>query len=120
MQRALAQAYEEKALPGNQVLAIRQIIEQRNTSGKGMHHVRHGARQQRPVTSDALIRAYQRETERQKLLVKRASLTRSRLLFVTNALKHLMGSEGFRTVLKQEGLETLPTALAERMAKEAR
>lgn len=120
VQKALAQAYEEKALPGNQVLAIRQIIEQRNTSGKGMHHVRHGPRQQRPVTSDALIRAYQRETERQKLLVKRASLTRSRLLFVTNALKHLMGSEGFRTVLKQEGLETLPTALAERMAKEAR
>jgi ParB family chromosome partitioning protein len=31
---ALAKAYEEKAIPGNQVLAIRQIIEQRNTSGK--------------------------------------------------------------------------------------
>jgi len=28
--------YENKALPGNQVLAIRRIIEIRNTSGKGM------------------------------------------------------------------------------------
>ena len=37
VQRALAQAYEEKTIPGNQVLAIRQIIEQRNTSGKGAH-----------------------------------------------------------------------------------
>lgn len=38
VQQALAQAYEEKAIPGNQVLAIRQIIEQRNNSGKQMHN----------------------------------------------------------------------------------
>jgi ParB family transcriptional regulator, chromosome partitioning protein len=31
VQQALAQAYEERKIPGNQVLAIRQIIEQRNT-----------------------------------------------------------------------------------------
>lgn len=36
VQQALAQAYEEKAIPGNQVLAIRHIIEQRNNSGKQM------------------------------------------------------------------------------------
>src|SRR3546814_133466 len=42
VQQALAQAYEEKSIPGNQVLAIRQIIAQRNTSGKppiGRAHV---------------------------------------------------------------------------------
>ena len=33
VQQALAQAYEERKIPGNQVLAIRQIIEQRNNSG---------------------------------------------------------------------------------------
>ena len=37
VQQALAQAYEEKSIPGNQVLAIRQIIEQRNNSGKQLH-----------------------------------------------------------------------------------
>jgi ParB family transcriptional regulator, chromosome partitioning protein len=91
VQRALAQAYEDKAIPGNQVLAIRQIIEQRNTSGKGTHTGSPGARHtSKPVTSESLIRAYQKETERQKLLVKRASLARSRLLFVSNALKRLL------------------------------
>jgi ParB family chromosome partitioning protein len=35
VQQALAQAYEEKTIPGKQVLAIRKIIDQRNTSGKG-------------------------------------------------------------------------------------
>jgi ParB family chromosome partitioning protein len=116
VQRALAQAYEEKALPGNQVLAIRQIIQQRNTSGKGMHSANASPRApHKRVTSEALIHAFQRETERQRQLVKRASLTRSRLLFITSALKKLLAEDHFVTLLRAEGLYTLPTALAERI-----
>ena len=98
VQQALAQAYEEKSIPGNQVLAIRQIIEQRNTSGKQLH--KRGA--------------YQRETDRQKLLIKRASLARSRSLFVANAMRRLLADDHFVTLLRAEGLNTLPRALAER------
>ena len=116
VQQALAQAYEEKSLPGNQVLAIRQIIEQRNTSGKGLHQHGGGARRtQKSVSSESLIRAYQKETERQKLLVKRASLARSRLLFVANALRRLLADEHFAALMRAEGLHNLPRALAERM-----
>lgn len=116
VQRALAQAYEEKTIPGNQVLAIRKIIEQRNTSGKQLHKQGSRAgRVARPVTSENLIRAYQRETERQKLLIKRASLARSRLLFVANAMRRLLADEHFVTLLRAEGLSTLPRALAERI-----
>jgi ParB family transcriptional regulator, chromosome partitioning protein len=120
VQQALAQAYEQKALPGNQVLAIRQIIEQRNTSGKALHQ--RGARGHRsqPVTSEALILAYQRETERQRQLVKRASLARSRLLFVSNALRSLLADDHFLALLRAEGLHTLPRALAERVGLEAK
>lgn len=57
VQQALAQAYEEKALPGNQVLAIRQIIDQRNTSGKGLHKRNTGRRTYGPVSSDSLMAA---------------------------------------------------------------
>jgi len=114
VQQALVQAYEDRAIPGNQVLAIRQIIEQRNTSGKGiLRGKRHKAA--REVTSGALIRAFQRETERQKQLVKRASLVRSRLLIVGSAFKRLFADEHFMTLLRAEGLQTLPTALAERI-----
>jgi len=118
VQQALAQAYEEKALPGNQVLAIRQIIEQRNTSGKGMHNRRSAGRAQRPITSDGLIRSLQRETERRQALVKRGTLTRSRLTFVTNAMKHLLANDHFVALMRAEGFHTLPSALATRIGQE--
>jgi ParB family transcriptional regulator, chromosome partitioning protein len=70
------------------------------------------------VTSKSLIRAYQKETQRQKLLIKRASLARSRLLFVSNALKRLLTDDHFTALLRAEGLHTLPRALAERMSLE--
>lgn len=116
VQQALAQAYEEKAIRGNQVLAIRQIIERRNNSGKGLRE--RGARSRsagRLVTSESLIRAYQKETERQKLLVKRATLARSRLSFVSTALRRLLADDHFVALLRAEGLQTLPRPLAERV-----
>jgi ParB family transcriptional regulator, chromosome partitioning protein len=116
VQRALAKAYEEKTIPGNQVLAIRKIIEQRSTSGKAMHLRNRGARRtSKSVTSESLLRAFQKETERQKLLVKRAALARSRLLFVTNAIKRLLADDHFVVLLRAEGFHTLPRALAERI-----
>lgn len=115
VQQALAKAYEEKAIPGNQVLAIRHIIEQRNASGKGLHQRSGTHRGRGQVTSEALIRAYQRETERQRQLVKRASLTQSRLMFVTNALKRLLADDHFVTLMRAEGVGSVPTALAERI-----
>lgn len=116
VQRALAQAYEEKSLPGAQVLAIRQIIEQRATSGKAMHHATHGRRlSRRTVTSKSLILAFQKETERQRQLAKRASIARNRIMFVSNALKRLLADEHFQALLRAEGLHTLPGPLAERM-----
>ena len=116
VQRALAQAYEEKTIPGNQMLAIRKIISQRNISGKGMHHRNSGPRRgSGRVTSDNLIRAYQKETERQKLLIKRATLARSRLMFVCSSLKRLLADDHFVALLRAEGLRTLPRALAERI-----
>ncbi|WP_296451665.1 plasmid partitioning protein RepB C-terminal domain-containing protein [Phenylobacterium sp.] len=115
VQQALAQAYEEKAIPGNQVLAIRQIIEQRNTSGKAMHSRGWRNRKSQPVSSEALIRAYQKETERQKLLVKRASLARSRLMFASNALRRLLEDDHFVALMRAEGIQSVPRALAERM-----
>ncbi len=119
VQQALAQAYEEKSIPGNQVLAIRKIIEQRNSSGKGIHHARHWAgRVQRPATPDNLIRSLQRETERQRSFVRRASITQSRLRFVVNAFRHLLADDRFTLLMKAEGIHNLPTALAARIGPE--
>lgn len=114
VQVALADAYEKKALPGNQMLAIRRIIEQRRVSGKAGHSGARGGGRIR-VSAEALVRAYRKETDRQKLLVKKASLAQSRLLFVVNALRRLLDDEHFVTLLRAEAMHTLPRPLAERL-----
>ncbi len=115
VQGALTEAYENRALPGNQVLAIRRIIEQRKTSGKAGHSGSRGGGLRVRVTADSLVRAYRKETDRQKLLVKKAALAQSRLLFVVNGLRRLLGDEHFVTLLRAEAMHTLPKPLAERL-----
>ena len=114
VQGALAEAYENKALPGNQVLTIRRIIEQRRVSGKAGHSGSRGGIRAR-VTAESLVRAYRKEADRQKLLVKKAALAQSRLLFVVNGLRRLLEDEHFVTLLRAEAMHTLPRPLAERL-----
>ena len=116
VQLALTDAYERRALPGNQVMAIRRIIEQRRANGKGLgRNGRECPGVRKRVSADSLVRAYRKETERQKLLVKRANLSQRRLLFVVNAVRRLFDDEDFMTLLRAEGLGTLPRPLAERV-----
>ncbi|MCP1469658.1 ParB family chromosome partitioning protein [Sphingobium sp. OAS761] len=116
VQRALTEAYETKALPGDQVVAIRRIVEERNQLGKGIQGLRSASRAaSRKPTAASLVRAYQKEVDRQKALVKKASLTQGRLLFIVNALKKLLEEEHFVTLLRAEAMATLPLPLAERL-----
>jgi ParB family transcriptional regulator, chromosome partitioning protein len=114
VQAALAEAYENKALPGNQLLAIRRIIEIRNTSGKGMRGGR-GPGTRTRATADLLVRAFRKETDRQKALLKKATLAQSRLLFIVNALRRLLTDEHFVTLLRAEAIQSMPLSLAERL-----
>jgi ParB family chromosome partitioning protein len=119
VQRALTEAYETKALPGDQVLAIRRIVEERNQIGKGVKSI---GRQQKPAktTAATLVRSYRREIDRQKLIVKKATLAQGRLIFIVNALRRLLEEEHFVTLLRAEAIGTLPQPLAERIGiKEA-
>jgi ParB family chromosome partitioning protein len=114
VQQALAEAYENKLLPGNQVLAIRRIILQRSQRRKKPHRgpgVRHTGK----VTAAALIRSYEDEARRQKLLVKKADLAQTRLTFIVNALRRLYADEEFLTLLRAEAMHTLPRPLAEQL-----
>jgi len=120
VQTALTEAYESGSIPGNQILTIRRIIEQRNLIGRNIHSI--GTPNQpgsRRVTAGALIRSYRKETERQKLVVKKAALAQSRLLFIVNALRHLFTDENFATLLRVEAINSMPKPLAERMEKAA-
>lgn len=117
VQQALADAYETGVLPGNQILTIRRIVETRNALGKSVQATR-PPNQRHPnkkITADALVRAYRKEAERQKLLVRKASLANSRLLFIINALRKLFSEDHFVTLLRAEQFHSLPTPLANRL-----
>jgi ParB family chromosome partitioning protein len=115
VQTALMEAYEKKQLPGNQLLAIRRIIEIRNTSGKTLHGRASPSRSRQPVTAEVLLRAYRREIERQMVLVKKAALAQGRMFFLVNALRRLFADDHFTTLLRAEGAQSMPTPLAERL-----
>jgi ParB family transcriptional regulator, chromosome partitioning protein len=118
-QRALMDAYTQKKLRGKKLAAARRLIEQREARGPKVHNNRYGrdGRIRRPLTSEALVRAYQKEADRQKLLIKKAELTQGRLMFITQAFRTLLDDDHFVTLLRAEGLESLPSYLHESIAE---
>jgi ParB family chromosome partitioning protein len=119
VQHALTQAYTEKKLRGKKLVAVRRIIEQRRRRGKQMHDIRFGRRDgaKRPLTSESIIRVYRQEADRQKLLVKKAEVTQSRLLFIVEAIRELRDDENFANLLRAESLDSMPAFLEQRMAE---
>jgi len=113
IQQALAEAYENKLLPG--ILAIRRIILQRNQRRKSPPRTGRGGQNTGKITAAALIRSYETEAQRQKLLVKKADLAQTRLTFIVNALRRLYADEEFLTLLRAEAIHTLPRPLAEQL-----
>jgi ParB family chromosome partitioning protein len=118
VQHALTQAYTEKKLRGKKLVAVRRIIEQRRRSGKHIHDSRFGRRDgaKRPLTGESIIRVYRQEADKQKLLVKKAEVTQSRLLFIVEAIRELRDDENFANLLRAESLDSMPAFLEERIA----
>src|ERR1700730_1769174 len=112
VQQALAEAYENKLLPGNQILAIRRIILQRNQRRKSPPRTGRVIPNTGKLTAAALIQSYETEAQRQRLVVKKADWRRNRLTFIVNALRRLYVDEEFLTLLRGEAMHTLPRSLA--------
>ncbi len=113
IQTALQEAYEAGTLRGKGLMEARRVIERRKTLGKSIS--RGLSRKREMVTTSSLVRSYQQEVERQKLMVRKAELTQQKLLFVISALKQLVADDHFVTLLRAEGLDTMPKQLAERV-----
>lgn len=116
VQRALADAYESKSLRGKQLLKARRLIEVRRAVGKSMRHA--GPKNhKKEVTTDTLMQAYKRESAKQRLLVHKAKICETRLLFVGSALKQLFADPGFVAVLRAANLSSMPQFLAEHVGR---
>jgi ParB family chromosome partitioning protein len=115
VQRALTDAYETGQIPGDQILAIRRIVDDRNMIGKGIHSINQRSKVAQRPTATALVRAYQKEVERQKMLVKKAHLTQGRLSFIVGAMGKLLSEDHFVQLLRAEGLSSFPQPIADRL-----
>lgn len=113
VQSALQEAYESGQLRGNHLLQARKVIEKRRSLGRTVSKAT--SRKVADVTSSSLIRTYQHEVERQKLLIKKAEVTHQRLLFVAQAMRQLMADDNFTNLLRAEGLDSLPKYIADRV-----
>ena len=116
-QRALTQAYTEKKLRGKKLVAVQRILQQRQRRGRHVTESPFGRRDgsRRPLTSEALVRVYRQEADRQKLMIKKAEVTQNRLLFVVEAIRLLRADENFVTLLRAEGLDSMPAYLEQRL-----
>ncbi len=115
-QRVLMEAYERKEMNQKTLHAFRRIVDLRKTFGRNYNP---RGRKTSRTTADSLVRAYRMETQKQKLLVRKAKLCEARLLSISAAVRVLVADEDFVNLLRAEDLSTLPKFLAER-AKENR
>ncbi|MEI5679523.1 MULTISPECIES: plasmid partitioning protein RepB C-terminal domain-containing protein [unclassified Mesorhizobium] len=113
VQAALQSAYEKNLLRGRKLLAAKRLVEQRRLQGKGL---KNDQRVKPPeMSTEALLHAYQQDTERKRMLVKRAQAAKNRLILIAEAMRRLLADDQFRDLLCNEGLRTLPKNLALRL-----
>lgn len=118
-QAALMEAYTQKKLRGKKLVTVRRLLEQRSLKGGRILDQNFGRYNapKRTLTSEAMVKAYQQEADRQKVLIKKAEVTQGKLLFVVEAIRSLMTEQSFMNLLKAEGLDSVPSQLQNRLMK---
>ena len=108
------------AKTGEHGFPAKRLVERRQRRGKAMRRVPPQQGRIR-ISSKILVRAYEREADRQRLMIKKAAITQNRLLFVVEAVRTLLSDENFVTLLRAEDLVTMPRPLVDLIsARDAR
>jgi ParB family chromosome partitioning protein len=110
IQDVMQAAYESGEIRGKKVLTVKRLIDERRRVGKAYGN-KGGQRVGQRLTSSALVRAYKREVERQKMLIRKADMVQQRLAFVSGAMGRLLADEDFLNLLRAEGLTSMPAIL---------
>lgn len=116
IQNLLAEAYEQ-GFRGKKLTTLRHLLELRAKKDKLVRANPMGGHQppkKRMTTSD-FRRLLERDAERQRLMVKKATYTHDRVIFASLALKELLDSEDFVELLKAERLGSVPKLIQNRI-----
>jgi len=118
-QRELLQAYESKQLNQASIRTVKRVIEQRKFLGKRLRNGQQRGQNPR-TTADGLVNAFRKETQRQKVMVKKAKHCEASLIFLVTGFKRLLDDENFVNLLRAEDLGTIPQCLSERINSKPR
>ena len=116
-QRELLTAYEGGKLNQAGIRTVRRLMAQRNFLGKRVTNVTY-PRKKNWKTADGLVNALKKETQRQRHLVRKAKLCDAHLMLVVTAFRRLVADEDFTTLLRAEGLQSMPAFLADKLEME--
>ncbi|PLU57359.1 chromosome partitioning protein ParB, partial [Sinorhizobium medicae] len=98
---------------GKKLITAKRIVEQRRQQGKGLKY--DIKRKSRPLSSEAILKAFQEDVDRKRILIRRAETAKARLTFITEAIRSLLADKQFSGMLAEEGLISLPAALVSRL-----
>lgn len=111
-QSLLLEAYERGDLKGRKVSIVRKILDQRLKNGKSSPNAfsKNGAKKY--MSPEELTELYQRDTDRHRLIQKKAEQTQNALQLAQQIFKVLFADKTFCSLLKSEKLTSIPIPLA--------
>jgi ParB family transcriptional regulator, chromosome partitioning protein len=116
VQAAMIVAYENGTLKGDQLMKVRKLISKREAVGKAFHSKK--TLPEDTPTPLKLLRTYQTEVRRQKLMIQKSNIQEQRLFLIVSALRKFLADDHFRTLLRAEGIKDIPEAVAQRIPSE--
>jgi ParB family chromosome partitioning protein len=113
LQRELLKAFESKELNQFAIRTVKRLIDQRRFVGKGRDT--DADKKKSRTNADSLINTFKRESQKQKLMVKKARLCDAKLVITVTALGKLLGDENFYNLLRAESLADIPQYLQDKL-----
>jgi ParB family chromosome partitioning protein len=114
LQRELLKGFESKELNQFAIRTVKRLIDQRRFVGKGRDT--DADKKKCRTNADSLINAFKRESQKQRLMVKKARLCDAKLVITVTALGKLLGDENFFNLLRAESLADIPQYLQDKLA----
>jgi ParB family chromosome partitioning protein len=109
-QRELLKAFETKQLNYVSIRVVKRLIDQRQFAGK-QRDTSSRAGRRKLTSAESLVNAYRRESQKQKLMIRKAKICDAKLVFIVTAFDKLLSDENFVTLLRAESLSTMPKYL---------
>jgi ParB family chromosome partitioning protein len=113
-QRELLKAYENKELNYLTLNYVKGLIVQRRLNGK--KRMVYGVGQKPKTSVESMVNAYRKESQRQKLMIKKSRICDARLSFIVTAFNKLLADENFCTLLRAESLAKMPKYLSVKLS----